>query len=200
MKGVRIKLPTFIFPKYDIKSGSHSRKRQNGEIIDEKQESEDTFYSYINLEDFFVRGCSTVPLQENILTKIKYTEDQQLLYPDVVEEKNGGMTLHIVKIGQCKHKYWEFQQEWRYKVFVSPWGKEDILNASPESHIAMFNRLRTHSLPFEYIDLKVNMEKFRDMTIKLGPKVTEAEKIIVQALVNEYNPTAVIENSILKVR
>lgn len=200
MKGVRIKLPTFIFPKYDMKSGSYSRKKQNGKTISEKQEIKDTFYSYINLETFFDKGCSTVPLQENILTQITYTEDLQLLYPGVVEKKDEGITLQIGKIGRYKHKYWEFQQEFRYKVFVSPWGKEEILNATPESHITIFNRLRTHSLPFEYIDLKVDIEKFKDMTIKLGPKVSEAEKIIVQSLVKEYNPAAIIENSILKVR
>lgn len=201
MKGIRIKLPIFIFPKFHIKSGSYSRKRQNGKIIEEKQEvGQDDFYSYINCNDFLDKGYCTAPLQENILSKIEYTEEKKLLYPDVVEKKAGEMILHIGRIGKYKHKYWEFQQEFRYKIFVSPWGKEEILNASPESHIAMFNRLKAHGLPFEYIDLKMDEEKFKDMTIKLGPKVSEAERIIVQSLIKEYNPTAVIENSILKVR
>lgn len=38
------------------------------------------------------------------------------------------------------------------------------------------------------------------MTIRLGPKVTEAEKVIVQSLVKEFNPSAKIEDSVLKVR
>lgn len=200
MKGVRIKLPVLIFPKYDLRSSSETRGRQNGEVNDEKQENGDYFYSFINPKDFLCRGCSTVPLQENILTKIIYSEDHQLLYPNVVEEKNGEMTLRIGKLGLHKHRYWEFQQELRYKVFVSPWGREDMLNATPESHIALFDRLKTHNLSFEHIDLKVDENKFQDMTIKLGPKVTEAEKIIVQSLVKEFNPLAKVENSILKVR
>ena len=56
MKGVRIKLPTFIFPRYVMKSGSHTRKRQNGETTEERQKGKDIFYSYINLEDFFEKG------------------------------------------------------------------------------------------------------------------------------------------------
>ena len=56
------------------------------------------------------------------------------------------------------------------------------------------------NLPFEYIDLNVDEKKFEDMIIRLGPKVTEAEKIIVQSLVNEFNPSAKIEESVLKVR
>lgn len=53
---------------------------------------------------------------------------------------------------------------------------------------------------FEYVDLKVDERKFEDMTIRLGPKVTEAEKVIVQSLVKEFNPSAKIEDSVLKVR
>ena len=200
MKGVRIKLPTFIFPKYNLKSSSHKRTKKNGEVWNEEEVYGENFYSYINLKDFYDRGCLTVPLRENILTKIIYTENHELLYPNVIEEKDGGITLHTGRLGVYKHRYWEFQQELRYKVFVSPWSREEILEGTPETHMALINRLKISNLPFEYIDLNVDEKKFEDMIIRLGPKVTEAEKIIVQSLVNEFNPSAKIEESVLKVR
>lgn len=197
MKGVRIKLPTFIFPKYWMGENIHQNSSKDGykEVL-----LGNSFYSYINPEDFFKKGCSVIAMQENILTKIQYTEEKDLLYPSVFKQVGNGIVLETGKIGIYKHKYWEFQQELRYMIFASPWNKNDILHATPESHIALFNRFKTSNLPFEYVDLKVDERKFEDMTIRLGPKVTEAEKVIVQSLVKDFNPSAKIEDSVLKVR
>lgn len=197
MKGVRIKLPTFIFPKYYMEETKCKNSPQNGY---KKELLGNTFYSYINPEDFFNRGCSVINMQENILTKIQYTEDKEMLYPTVHKEADGKITLEIKKIGKYKHKYWEFQQELRYLIFASPWNNTELLNATPQSHLKLFDRLKYSDLSFEYIDLKVDEKKFQDMTIKLAPKVTEAERIIVQSLVKEFNPLARIEESVLKVR
>jgi hypothetical protein len=43
-------------------------------------------------------------------------------------------------------------------------------------------------------------EKFKDMTITLGPKADEAEKTIVDLLIQQYNPTAKVEVSKVRIR
>lgn len=202
MKGVRIKLPAFILQKYILNSCSDQRHKQNEIAHDEHKISGEDFYSYINPDDLFNIGCSTAPIQENILINVKYTNDQKLLYPKVASfNKNDNSTnLNIGIVGKYKHKYWEFQQELRYKIFVSPWNKEEAINATPESIIKMFNRLKYSKLNFEYIDMHIDEAKFEDMTIRLSPKATFAERIIIESLLKEYNPKAVIEESNIKIR
>ena len=202
MKGVRIKLPTFILHKHKLNSYSDKRRKQNGEIHDKHEIIGDDFYSYIDPTDFYNMGCCTAPIQENILINIEYTNISNLLYPKVASynKENNSINLNTGIIGKYKHKYWEFQQELRYKIFVTPWSKEEMLNATPESIIEMFNKLKYNNINFEYIDMRTDKDKFKDMTIRLSPKATYAERIIIESLLKEYNPKAKIEESNIKIR
>lgn len=200
MNGVRIKLPIYIFPKYKLNPYNHRRYEQDGITHDDFKTIGNDFYSYINVDNF---RNMIVPLQENILNNVEYTNDQKLLYPEVLSynEHKNSYSLKIGLLGKYKYKSWEFQQEVRYKIFINPWRKEEFLETkSPEALITLFNRFKDSNLPFEYIDLDVNKNKFEDMTIRLSPKAILADKIIVESLLKEYNPNAIIEESNIKIR
>ncbi len=62
------------------------------------------------------------------------------------------------------------------------------------------NILGDDGVPIEYHDANIDLDKFKNMTIKLSPKATMADKIIVEALMKEYNPEATIEESHIKIR
>lgn len=202
MKGVRIKLPTFILQKHILNSSSDQRHTQNGIIHDEHKIIGENFYSYINPDYFFNIGCMTPPIQESILVNVEYTNNPQFLYPKVASYNENKNSTHLNTgiIGKYKHKYWEFQQELRYKIFVCPWGTEEVKNTTSEGLIQLFNRLKYNKLEYEYIDMKMDEAKFEDMTIRLSPKATHAERIIIESLLKEHNPKAKIEESNIKIR
>lgn len=200
MKGVRIKLPIFPFKEYIYKPYSQQWTKKN-EVVERSDEYEEENYSsYIDLDYFFSKNCSTPSLKENILSNVIYTTDEGLIYPHVLENIDGGVNIHIDKLGIYKRKYWEFQQELRYKIFVSPFCPNDIVDATPEKINEIAKRFVTSSLLFNDIFLSLDDDKFKDMEIRLGPKVSDAEKIIVESLVKEYNLSAIVTKSVLKIK
>lgn len=54
--------------------------------------------------------------------------------------------------------------------------------------------------PYQRIFLNVSDNAFEDMEILLGPKMSEAEKIIVVALLNQYAPKCTYRDSSLKIK
>ena len=141
-----------------------------------------------------------MPLIEKMLSNIIYTTDEELIYPHVLENIDGGVKIHIDKLGFYKRKYWEFQQELRYKIFVSPFGPDDIVDATPEKINDIAQRYITNTLPFKDIFLFLDDNKFRDMEIRLGPKISDAEQIKVESLLKEYNLSAKVTRSVLKIK
>ena len=51
--------------------------------------------------------------------------------------------------------------------------------------------------PFSYYDLKLDDDAFSHMEITLSPKISPGYRLIVNSLIEKYNPTAQIYNSSL---
>lgn len=193
MRGVRIRLPRTPFKRYKVSKGEYY--------------SSEDFYTYINFNKHYSNnGYSINPInEESFLFKVEYTNNKDSLFPNVVskEDTATGYTkrINIKDIGRYKEKVWEFQQEWRYKLFIAPWTLNDLIKAnSVEKQVDLFNRLKEFNLPFSYYDLDLDENKFKDMEILLGPKTSVAEEIIVRALVNEYNKDAKVMISSLAIK
>ena len=200
LKGVRIKLPVFPLKEYSMCESTAKRRNSNVATTTKIENSSNAFYSYINPDLLSVNNFTVIPMQENILKKVIYTDEDNLIYPKVYTESGLNKSIDLKDLGVYKRKYWEFQQEYRYLFFVSPWGQEDMLNATVETLIKLFERFNYTDLPQKYLDLELDEEKFKDMTITLGPKTNEAEKVILDLLVDRFNPTAKIEQSRVKIR
>ena len=191
MCGVRIKLPIYPFKEYIINKGEYHFT--------------ESVESYINLVKIYDNNGFVInPPFKDFLIEVKYTNDKDLLFPEVYSEHKQANTvnkkLKLDALGTYKNEVWRFQREWRYKIFICPWTLNELKTSSVESHSKMFERLKSEQLPFTAFDLELDEWKLEDMEIMIGPKSNEAESVIVNSLVNTYNPKARITKSSLSIR
>lgn len=144
--------------------------------------------SYINYNSDYARKVS-IAAQCPLLIQVEYTEDESLLKPRVLSQTESGYKIVLDEIGKYKRECWAFQKEYRYKITTAPWSTDEIHNVkSTEEHIALFNRFldKNNEQFLNDIFLELADDAFDGMEILLGPKTSEAERIIVEALLHKY--------------
>ncbi len=204
MQGVRIKLPVFPFVNYKYSS---QRGKWDGYTYTVSTLNEyPDFSSCINRTKLEQLGVSTALVgQEKTLTKVIYTNDETLILPKVFTheetEDKVNTKIEIGVLGKYKRTVWAFQDEWRYKLFISPFAFDaSIRDPQFIDPLYVMQLFRTSALPFPFFDMDIDQGAFEQMEITLGPKVSDAEEVIIQSLVNQYNPSAKIHKSTLKIR
>ena len=190
MKGVRIKMRKYPFKQYVY--------GKNGLYFKEETKS------YINYNDVYAKTVSIVPSCP-LLEKIEYTIDESLLKPKVLTRKENKINLSFNNIGRCKRNYWKFQQEYRYIIRTSPWSIEELAKVkTPEEQMLIFSRVldKNNAQFCNEIYLDLAEDALDDMEILLAPKTSEAEWVIVQALLDRYCPNTHIplDKSSIRVR
>ncbi|QDR82743.1 hypothetical protein [Sporomusa termitida] len=192
MRGVRIKLPIYPFKEYILEKGQFG--------------SEERIESFVDLWTYYTnKGYVVNPPFKDILVGVQYTDDNDKLFPTVYSESNYGgeqvKNVIIWPLGKFKKVVWQFQKEWRYRLFICPWKISDLVSVTdPRQHHNLLDRLRALSLPFTTLDLNLDENKIKDMEITLGPKTNASDKIIVESLVDKFNPTTRINHSCLSIR
>lgn len=182
MKGVRIKLPSDPFVKYSVK----------GEDVGE------SFTSNFTYEQIFRKDGIINSAWGDLLTKVIYTDDENLIKPKIAyqDDKNKVEGLNINEIGKYKRSNWSFQNEWRYMIFISPLTLEEM---KMEQNHLIYERINTgYNFDIDHYLLSIDISKFEQMEITLGPNTKDGDRIIVEALVNKFNPKAKIYDSKLK--
>jgi hypothetical protein len=184
MCGIRIRLPKKPFYHYDSNDHLPTDKLPRNEPFPGS-----TIVNRLHLPNFvFIQS-----LNEHYEIKIKYTSDKNLLKPTLVESDNeNNKTIWSSKVGTHKTKAWKFQQEVRYKIQTHP-----LSMFKPDKQEGT---IANHQPTDRYIDVNIRDDAFEDMEILLGPKQTEAHKIIAQALIDKYNPVCKIRPSSLLIR
>jgi hypothetical protein len=196
--GVRIKLPSYPFEIYKNPIISFScyeniyTKLKRYEVI-ENSETYNSIFEGITLRDgYYLQELS----EEEFLIFINYTDDELLIIPQVMSEDGKNIKTSI--IGRHKRKAWSFQKECRYRFFAYPLDINETAEYMQDTSIAL-NKIKDQiELPISYYDLKLDSDKFKDMEVTLGPNTSLSEKIIVQALINNFNPPAKISHSTLE--
>ncbi len=180
MKGVRIRMPSDLFNHYLITTNGIPGL-QNG-----------FFNSIVPQEETFQSSYWVVPTQNEYLFKVDYTDESDKLYPQIETISGDTFTISLNKIGSYKSKHWAFQSEWRYIIKILPnISKEPAYINSPESNMlsdSLFSMRKGDRLPFTDYFVNINDAKFKEMEILMGPKHTEADRLIVDSLINNYNP------------
>lgn len=174
MKGVRIGLRKNPFKEYIYNAGEFNFL--------------ETTKSYVNYNSDYARKVSIVA-ECPLLIQVEYTEDESRLMHKVLSQTESGYKLALNEIGKFKRKCWAFQQEYRYKITTAPWSAEEMQNVkSTEEHIALFNRVldKNNGQFLNDVFLELADDAFDGMEILLGPKTSEAERIIVEALLHKY--------------
>jgi hypothetical protein len=107
------------------------------------------------------------------------------------------MDMQMKPFGSYKNKRWEFQSETRFVLYILPCNPMlECLNPEKSSIVAQ-SLLKNKPLPFTYYDMQLKDEALDNIEITLSPSASEAEEIIVNALISKYAPNAQIKNSTL---
>jgi hypothetical protein len=198
--GVRIKLRKNPFKIYNNTADELS-KVVNMPVIDDSNGK--PFQTLIPLTEIFQKGFfSTQAMSKQLLLKVEYTNNTEKLYPKILKiDRDGfGFGFEIGNFGRHKNLHWKFQKEWRYIMNMIPLN----LNQSQDKIRHDFDDIVVKIIsgkekqPFPYYDMRLSDEAFSDMEITLSPRISAGSRIIVQNLVEKYNPSAtIIESNLL---
>jgi len=112
--------------------------------------------------------------------------------------------LQIQKVGDLaayKHKYWEFQQEYRFVLFILPSLPIPERGLSDEAYVTQLPNHIIHCMmsrigpPIDYLDVDINPEVLDHIIVTLGPLCTEGDRLIVEALLRQYTQSGKLQQS-----
>ena len=203
MHGVRIRLKELPFRSYHYSTGEYHFTVDCDSYID---------YQWL-CSDNKARITSDQPLS----LAIDYTDDETLLHPTIRTEStpglarmiaeggrlpaNGTVRYNIKQLGRHKRRVWEFQNEWRYLISLAPVGMNESI---PNTNINFeaIRRIEDPEMqpPYERIFLRLADDAFDDLEVVFGPRMTDAEQIMAEALLELYAPQAKRRKSTLRIR
>ena len=190
--GVRIGLPKNPFVRHGTRIDD-LKKEFKFPISGE--ECVDTFLSFADL----IRDGVYSPQawEGDILTQVQYTDDIDLLEPKIISTTNDCINIDWNNIGRYKNTYWSFQKEWRYIMTFLPLPISDNVEKMKQESFAIANRMvrDAQAAPFEYYDLNLSDDAFNAMQVTPSPKITSGNRIILDALIDRYNPKATVSES-----
>lgn len=146
---------------------------------------------------------NSIAAPNNRFIQVEYTDDSELLMPSIFRtEENGALTMALGKLGKHKPTIWSFEKEWRYRLLIFPMGFQDILqDLDSDDPSTIRHAIETQQeLNFDEYFLDISDETYVQMEITLGPSCTEGDRTIVDALIQKYNPSALLVPSVCKVR
>lgn len=190
--GVRIGLPKNPFQIIDNNTKEFRDPTEN-EISASQSKDTKGIFPIIQMEDMIQNQCiiSNLGLNQQ-LTQVKYTHNINELEPQILSlnENSGNLEILLGKLGKIKNEYWSFQQEWRYVIRILPISiAQSLQNPAVEMMRFLQNVIKGQAKqPFPYIDLHLSFHALEQMQIILAPDMPEGNKILVESLVEKYNP------------
>lgn len=105
------------------------------------------------------------------------------------------MQVLLLKVWHNLH--WKFQSEWRYILNVLPFNLNQPVENSYKDFQLIANKLRLglDKQPFPCYDLYIYDKAFEDMQITLSPRISAGGRIIIENLIEKYNPVAKLSES-----
>lgn len=197
--GVRIRLPRNPFLWHGTKPEDISKVMDGVPVQNAtRNEQANTFLDIAKLMDSGYFSPSAWDGQ--ILHQITYTNDLAKLEPKVYHLEGNTMHLDLGQLGKYKNLHWEFQREWRYvMIFMSM-----NFKVSPEMIGCLASASVTRMVqgiekpPFRFFDLDIDPRYFSDMEITCSPQMSLGNRILLETLVEKYNPSAkIVESELL---
>lgn len=191
LRGVRIGLPTDFMKLHDVREAIYHA----GQFT----ETGGTFSAIVPENVLRESNYLISNFRENTFFPIEYTDDQNKLLPKVFHQRDdGALTVALDNLGRHKPTAWSFEEEWRFKLIIHPYG---IMEIDPGNISPTRKALESQKeLTFSDYYLEIADDAYSEMSIMLGPRCTENEKIIVEALLKKHNPGAKLCTSSLKIR
>lgn len=190
MHGVRIKLPIFPFKRYSYKKGEYFL--------------ENDVETYINIEKIYKENKVSIVANQPQLVEIEYTDELEKLYPKVrtlSSEDVDNVSYSFKNVGKYKCKEWSFQKEWRYIFSVSPMGVKELNSQTLEKHCELIRRIedREYKPAYTRMFLELDDNSLENIEVLCGPRMNDAEKVVVKALLEKYCPNGIYKESKLKI-
>lgn len=173
MSGVRIRFKTYPFQTYRLPQQNKDNIKIN---LDE-----DIFFK----PTYFFNDNYIVLPRWDILQKVEYTDEKDLLFPNIIRSNEGNTEMKFGLLGKHKRVEWKFQREWRYIITFLPVSLRELNTDGNIAQLVHDRLAEKHSLPFDDLFLNIADEAWDDMEITLGPCVNEGDKIIVRSLVKK---------------
>lgn len=206
MHGVRIKLPIFPFKKYSYKKGE----------LFFKEDVE----TYINMEKIYDEDKVNIAANQPMLIEVDYTNEKDRLFPkvrklssvdelerylnagDMKEVEGVKVSYSFAELGKYKRMEWSFQKEWRYIFSIMPMGVKELNPPTFQKHQEIIRRMedKEYIPPYSRMFLDIDDSALQNIEVLCGPKMSQAEKILVQALLNQYCPNGKYQESKLRIR
>lgn len=183
-KGVRIGMDEDMFVTYAINDHFKSY-----------------FEKFLNFEENYL----VTPISnEAKLYDIIYVDDPQAKIKDLVKnEDHKSISINTRDAGLYKRKEWEFQKESRFKISVSPINPEMVKipkDMTPFNSLwalmeALGPSIYTNSpINIDHFDISLKEESLKSIEVMLGPKTTEGDRILVEALLANYKDAQITDS------
>lgn len=184
-KGLRIRLPISIFEEVQDIGFTREQLIQLGA----KKEEIQAFAGFP-----YTKGLASYE-RENLvkfmpqiveLFPVTYTKDSKLLRYSVYNEDENSSRLETKLIGKFKNIDWNYQSEWRYKLFAFPLGLFTIaanpqLMADPQQILKI---IRTVPIPYDYFDIPFREECLSELEILTSPIFDEEASQLLTTIVD----------------
>lgn len=196
--GVRIELPADPFRRYPLTDEDY--RRTGGRITVGGPRNGLMMPLLLPFSKLWDEGpfVQEAVLASGILHKVEYTDDPDLLFPKVMSfEPDGGITAKLGAVGVTKSAAWSYQREWRFVLTAYPFVLRDAVDAQEKTlqtlRAAVLD-LREPDLP-EFLDLAISDEAFAAMRVTASPGMTAGGGVILESLIDRYNPSASVADS-----
>lgn len=192
--GVRIGLEKDMFRKYQIVNPKWGGRQWQGSMIlplqPEAFDAKDHFVLPIFTQegDFFYRKIQYV---DDVASK---TKDAVIITPD--ENGKADAKISLGEIGRYKHKRWAFQNETRFVLTILPFNPL-LTNPDDVGSIVINSYIQNKPIPFTRHFMHLDPSALFNIEITLSPNATEGQRVIVESLIRQYAPSAVIKDSAL---
>lgn len=191
--GVRIAMDEDLFVSYCLAPGSPFK----------------SYYKQLfNIEKDY---CATSVNNEVKLYDVTYCDDPENKIKELIKHTdNGGIVLNTSKIGFYKRKEWAFQKESRFKISIFPsdpyvFIKDPALTKSfmegpiINGIIAYTESIRrsidnNYDPKVQRIFMPIKKEALDSIEVMLGPCTTEADRIIVEALLQGHKDSKITDS------
>lgn len=192
MAGVRVRLPRAMFKPYTLESAP------------DRGMQADFTGCVLPLERLHGDGYIAMPEHVDNFQKIEYTDDQSLLHPKLYQEQEDGRhKINFGLLGKYKRGHWSFQSEWRFRLLIMPsappprgsYGDQRYANEFLKNVVQI---VHGRPPPFDSFMLELDETAMRQMQVVSGPKCTEGDLALIEALLESHCPSATFERSELE--
>jgi len=199
MAGVRLKLPTEMFKMHilnledipDFIQLADTSAAPEGANISIRCHMP---YEKLHGEDYFVMtpcfGKDVWPF------KVDYTNNEEQLNQNLISynKETDQTSVSGFEVAKYKKKVWEFQNEWRFRIYCHNAAPRSLKNTMPKDDycnlmIKELSNLGT-GISQKYFFMELAQDALDNLEVILGPKVDPAHKIIVNSLIKNYCPNA----------